>query len=314
MATAAVVQPKQPDPAAHALSLSLVATSVLAFIGLFWGLISDAGVVVFVGVYLLSGIVLVAISMLALRTSSMAPSARYPFGRHAATPLAAALQGAALLGTLMYGLVEAVTVFIDGGSQAPSYAIYGFGVLLAGTSLLVVLLLRRAGATSVLSHTELTVWRVRLVVGLMMVIGGLVAQMLEPRVARLADPALVLIACALIIPRALALVRGGGRELLEASPEPRLQTNIEHAVATGMAEVTRPGDAKKLPVPLVRSAKLGQRLYVEVQFVVEPGQWQVEDEDAVRRAISANLHLLGLDAWATVSLTTDPQATPATAT
>lgn len=296
---------KLPAAEAWALRLSLVATSILAVLGLFWGLISDADAVVFIGVYMLAGILLVVLSMVALRTSSTAPSAKYPFGRHAATPLAVALQGAALLGTLVYGLVQAVMVVINGGSNAPPHALYGFGVVLAGTSLIVVLLMQRSGATSVLAHTEVTVWRARLVLGAMLIIGGLIAQALAPRQGRLVDPILVLASCALIIPWAITLVRSGGRELLEATPEPRLQTNIEGAVATGMAEIARVHPDRVLPVPSVRSAKLGQRLYVEVQFMVEPQLWRVEDEDAVRRAISENVAMLGLDSWTTVSLTTE---------
>ena len=57
---------------------------------------------------------------------------------------------------------------------------------------------------------------------------------------------------------------------------------------------------------MVKIFSNGQRLYVEVQFVVEPGLWRVEDEDAVREAIAANLTRVGLDAWTTVVLTTDP--------
>ena len=307
MPSSASTQPKRaPGSEAAALRLSLVATSVLAVLGLGWGLISDAGVVLFIAVYLLASVVLVSVSMVAARAASTAPSPKYPFGRHAATPLATALQGATLVGTLVYGVVQSARVFIEGGSDAPPYAIYGFGVLLAGVSLIVVLLLRRSDPASVLARVELTAWRVRLVIGVVLIVGGLLAEVLNGRLARLVDPVLVLATFALIIPRALTLVRAGVRELLEAAPAPRLQTNIEHAVATGMAEVADPDGGRTLPVPSVRSAKLGQRLYVEVQFVVEPGLWRVEDEDAVREAITANLTRVGLDAWTTVVLTTDP--------
>lgn len=307
MPSSASPPPKRaPGSEAAALRLSLVATSVLAVLGLGWGLISDAGVVLFIAVYLLASVVLVSVSMVAARAASTAPSPKYPFGRHAATPLATALQGATLVGTLVYGLVQSARVFIEGGSDAPPYAIYGFGVLLAGVSLIVVLVLRRTDPSAVLARVELTAWRVRLVIGVVLIVGGLLAEVLNGQLARLVDPVLVLATFALIFPRALTLVRAGVRELLEASPAPRLQTNIEHAVATGMAEVADPAGGRTLPVPAVRAAKLGQRLYVEVQFVVEPGLWRVEDEDAVREAIAANLTRVGLDAWTTVVLTTDP--------
>jgi len=60
-----------------------------------------------------------------------------------------------------------------------------------------------------------------------------------------------------------------------------------------------------LDEPIVRLHKLGRKLYVEVDFVVEPGEWDVSEEDDVRRAVAAGLEPLGLDVWAYVELTTD---------
>jgi predicted Co/Zn/Cd cation transporter (cation efflux family) len=56
----------------------------------------------------------------------------------------------------------------------------------------------------------------------------------------------------------------------------------------------------------VRATKLGRKLYVEVDFVVQPGHWDVSDEDDVRRGVLAALAPLGFDVWANVELTTDP--------
>ena len=39
-----------PAPEARALRLSMIATSILAVLGLVWGLISDAGAVLFIGI------------------------------------------------------------------------------------------------------------------------------------------------------------------------------------------------------------------------------------------------------------------------
>ena len=60
-----------------------------------------------------------------------------------------------------------------------------------------------------------------------------------------------------------------------------------------------------LDEPIVRLHKLGPKLYVEVDFVVEAGEWDVSEEDAVRRAVVEGLAPLGLDVWAYVELTTD---------
>ena len=53
-------------------------------------------------------------------------------------------------------------------------------------------------------------------------------------------------------------------------------------------------------------SKVGQRLYVEVDFIVAPGEWSVDEEDAVQRAITTRLGTLDHRVWATVELTSDP--------
>ena len=125
--------------------------------------------------------------------------------------------------------------------------------------------------------------------------------------AELVDPILVLIACAGIAPMAIGLVREGVRELLEASPAEPLRLQIADAVAAGVAASVDPERAAPMPAPIIRATKLGQRLYVEVDFVVEKGQWQVDDEDAIRLAITERLDELGLLVWATIELTTNPE-------
>ena len=64
-----------------------------------------------------------------------------------------------------------------------------------------------------------------------------------------------------------------------------------------------------LPEPVVRATKLGERLYVEVDFVVPAGAWDVTGEDRVRRALIDRLKALGYELWANVELTTDPELT-----
>ena len=294
----------------RALTVSIAATALLGGAAVVWGVLSGARVILFDGVYMLAGIALVAISLLASRTSSAAPSPEYPFGRHAATPLAVSLQGAALLGTLAYGAVDAITVLLAGGSEAAALSVLLYGVVSGLASLVVVLLLRPAAAVSALARAEVVSWRAGAALSAVVAVGGVVAMALtatgNAQLAGLVDPILVLIACAGIAPMAIGLVREGVRELLEASPDEALRTRIAAAVADGLVAALTPARAATLPPPIIRSTKLGQRLYVEVDFIVAKGEWQVDEEDAVRLAITERLDALGLLVWATIELTTNP--------
>jgi predicted Co/Zn/Cd cation transporter (cation efflux family) len=288
----------------RALTVSLVATLVLGMAAITWGVVSGARVILFDGVYMLAGIALVAVSLLASKAAASAPTTDYPFGRHAATPLAVALQGSALLGTVVYGAADAVGVIVAGGSEAAASSVLAYGVVSATASVLVMLWLRPAARTSDLAHAEVVSWRTGAVLSLVVAVGGVVALVLTgldlSGVAAFVDPALVLIACAVVAPMAVSLCRDGVRELLEAAPPAALSEQI-----VTMVDAAR--SAHSLAKPTIRATVLGRRLYVEVDFVVDPGSWTVDEEDRVRRAVIDRLETLDYEVWATVDLTTDPE-------
>lgn len=292
----------------RSLTISMGATGLIGVAAIVLGIVTDARIILFDGVYMLAGIVLVAVSMLASRVAQTRPTPEYPFGMHAATPLAVALQGAALLGTLAYGAIDAVSVIAVGGSDAAALPVLTYGVATATASLLVMGLLRPGARVSSLARAELVSWRVGALMSLVVAAGGGIGLLLTERtdLVRYLDPGLVLVACALALPMALGLTRQGVRELLEAAPPEPLRAQISEAVAAGVAAVSSLSGTHTLGDPVIRSTKLGRRLYVEVDFIVAEHEWTVDEEDDIRRAIVQRLDTLDLEIWATVELTTDP--------
>lgn len=296
---------KVPDGVAsesRALKTSLVATAVLGGGAVIWGVISGSSVVLFDGIYMLAGIALVGTSMVAAHAAASPPSVEFPFGRHGATALAVALQGTALIATLTYGVADAVSVIIAGGSDADPGSVALYGVVSAALSLLVVVLLTRPARTSQLVRAELVGWRAGTLMSVMVAIGGGIALALRHHGAASAaayvDPTLVLIASAAIAPMAVKLARQAIRELMEAAPPDELSAIIEQAAA----EATEHFD---LADPVIRATRLGRRLYVEIDYLVSPGVWRVEEEDQVRRFIVDRLASTEHQVWATVELSTD---------
>ncbi len=286
----------------RALVVSIVASGVIGLAAAAWGVLAQADVLVFDGIYMLAGIALVAVSLLASRAASAPPSPRFPFGRSAATPLAVAVQGAALLGALLYGVVSAIATIVAGGSPVSATVLIVYGVASAGASWLVATVVARTAPGSELAGAEVVAWRSGAVLSLVVAVGGVVAAVLrsagQDDVAVYVDPALVLVAVALVVHLPVRLVRDGMHELLEGAPSGALATALDDAVARTRTEFD-------LPEPAVRATKLGRRMYVEVTFLVPEHRWEVDDEDAVRRALLTRLGALPLDVWATVELTTD---------
>lgn len=287
----------------RALATSLAASTLLGTVAIIWGVISSSRVVLFDGMFSLAGIVLVGVSMLAARVAVSAPTKQYPFGRHAATPLAVALQGAALLATVAYGAADAVIVIRDGGSDAAATSVVIYGVVSAVASIAVMGWLRSYARHSALAKAEWVSWRASSLLSVMVAVGGGIAVALNgsghPTIASYVDPILVLIACVSVTPMAIGLIREGMRELLEAAPPAPLMHQIN-----GVVEAT--SRRFELPTPVIRSTKLGQRLYVEVDYLISDHQeFGIDDEDEIRRSITDGLGELGYQVWATVELTTD---------
>ena len=83
-------------------------------------------------------------------------------------------------------------------------------------------------------------------------------------------------------------------ELQEGAPEAHVQELIDAAVAEVQARFD-------LAAPVVRSTKVGRRLYVEVEGVV-PSQVTVAQEHEVRTAVRQGLAPLPYDVWLNVEL------------
>jgi predicted Co/Zn/Cd cation transporter (cation efflux family) len=285
-----------------ALIASIVASVLSGVLAVVWGLLSGARIILFDGAYALIGIGIAGLSLRVAHAVAVGPTRRFPFGRDALTPLTVVGQGFALAATLFYASADAVTVIREGGSPVAAGNVAAYGAVTGVISLTTAWWLRRTAPRSDLVDAEAQQWRADAVLSAVMVAGAAVAFGLaragRTDLTNYVDPVLVLLACAILVPTPLRLLRSGTVELLEGVPP----ADITDAACAAVEEVrVRFG----LDEPIVRLHKLGRKLYVEVDFVVEPGEWDVSEEDAVRRAVVEALVPLDLDVWAYVELTTD---------
>ena len=285
-----------------ALTGSIVASAVCGGLAVVWGVLSGARIILFDGAYALIGIGIAGLSLRIAHAVAAGPTRRFPFGRDALTPMMVVAQGVALAATLFYAGADAVAVIREGGTPVAPGDVAAYGAITGLISLVAAWWLRRRAPGSDLVDAEAQQWRADAILSAVMVAGaltgfGLVATG-RAGLADYVDPVLVLVACAVLVPTPLRLLRSGTVELLEGEPS----AEISDAVRATVEEVRQ---RFGLDEPIVRLHKLGRKLYVEVDFVVEPGEWDVSEEDGVRRAVADGLAPLGLDVWAYVELTTD---------
>jgi cation diffusion facilitator family transporter len=277
----AVASSRSPDD--RALLLSVWTSAVFAVVALGWGVAAGSQLIVFDGLYSFASVGLSLIAVLALRTARKGADERYPWGREAWEPLTVVVKATALAGLSVYALVGAIGEILDGGRDISVGWALGYGIVatLAGGIVSVVLRRRSRAGGSDLVRAEAVEWLGDTLLSLAVLAGFAAAAVLvgngRADLARYVDPVMVALVSAAFLPVPAKLLAGGFRELLAMAPPPHLQARIRAVVS----DVERSyGFAESY----VRASKVGGRLDVEVEFVVDDDSTAqtVHQFDAVR--------------------------------
>lgn len=283
---------------------SLAASVAFGLLGIVWGILSSSRIILFDGVYALFGTTLTGVSILAGHAAGRAPTSSFPYGLAVLVPIAVLIQGAALLGALVYAATDAVSSLVEGGLGVSALNVGIYGLVSAIGAAALTWWLQGRAEISDLVDAEAQQWRASTVLSAVIVAGAGVALVLEWRgvhaVAPYVDPVLVLLVVVLLVRVPLGMIRAALREILEAAPPAELRTAIDSAIQTVQRRFG-------LPEPTVRATKTGGRLYLDVVFVVASGEWDIDGEDRVRRALISELDDDRHELWANIELTCDPQ-------
>ncbi|HYN33354.1 MAG TPA: cation transporter [Ilumatobacteraceae bacterium] len=295
----------------HALLWSMAITSILGAVGLFWGVVSQSQMILLDGVYAVLGLLVSWLLLMASGLAQAESSHRYPYGRESLTPLVIGVQGFVLLVTLGYAAFDACLTIRDGGSRVDAGWAIVYSVLATVGSFVTWLWLRAravANNSDVLT-AESTAWRIGALRGLGMIAGFTLMAVISGTsldgAVPYIDPIMVLITCAVFIPAPIRMVRVTIIELLEGAPSREIQQPVLDAVADVQARFG-------LDAPTVLMSKVGPKLYVEVDAIVDPDM-TVAQQHQVRTALTDHLSALPYDIWMTVEFAprrTDPQPRP----
>ena len=285
----------------RALALSMFSAFVLAVLGTVIGVVTASQIILFDGFYTFLGIGLSWLAYRISRVVAAGPTTRYPFGREALTPLIIGIEGVTLLATCAYASFNALLTIVNGGSRAPSGWGVGYAAIAFVVPVAVAAALRRMSPTSELVSAEATQWVAGAMLGVGMLAAFLGSQLIQntswSHATRYVDPVLVVVACALFVISPSRMIRRTFVELVEGVPNVAIQELVLEALHDF-------GETFGLTDPDVRMTKVGRKIYVEVDFVVNP-MWKVEQSDAVRRVLSDRLRSLPQDLWLTLEFTAD---------
>ena len=293
------------DPDTRALLVSVWVSAAFAVVSLVWGLVVGSLTIVFDGLYSFAAVVLSLFGVLALRTSARGPDERYPWGREAWEPLAIVVKATALAALCVYALVGAVGELLSGGREidAAGAVVYAAVSTAAGVAVSIYLR-RRSRVGSDLVRAESAEWTGDTVLGVGVLIGFLVALVLQrtgrPDLARYVDPAMVAVISAVFLWVPARLVRDGLREVLAMSPDAATRERLR----TCVDEIRH---RYRFAESFIRASKVGGRLDVEVDFVIGDTSTaqHVREFDAVRAEVEACLAPLARRLSLSVGFTAD---------
>lgn len=286
------------------LGLSTFSAAAFAVVAVLWGILADSQVILLDGMYAIIGVLLGGLSIRAAVLVQRGPTPHYPFGREALAPLVVAVQGLVLLGSLIFAVMDAAGVIADGGSQTSFGSALIYAVASAAVGALIWQVLSRRADGSELVAAEAAQWYAGVLLSLGMFVGFGAALLLTGTswdgIVAYIDPVMVIVAAVSIAPTPLRMLRQTYRELLEGVAP----IEVSEPVRATVAQVS---DEYGLPGPSTRIGKLGRKLYVEVDYLVEDdGGWTISDADHVRRILLARLREPGRLLWLNVELHTDP--------
>jgi cation diffusion facilitator family transporter len=294
------------SPDSRALLVSVWASAAFAVVSLVWGLAAGSSAIVFDGLYSFASIGLSLFAVWALRTSRRGADERYPWGREAWEPVSVVVKAVALGGLCAYALVGAVAELGRGGREIDVGSAVAYAVVATAGGAAVSLHLRRRAATggSDLVRAEAAEWWGDTLLSVGVLAGFVVAAVLEatgrPALARYVDPAIVAVVSAAFLRVPARLIATGMREVLSMAPEPAVMEQLRSSVRDVQE---RYGFAESF----LRAAKVGPRLDVEIDFVVDDASTaqHVREFDAVRQDLHDRLTPLGHAGSMVVTFTGD---------
>jgi cation diffusion facilitator family transporter len=268
-----------------------------------WGLLSGSSMIVFDGLYSFLSIGLSLLAVLALRVSRRGPNDDYPWGRQAWEPLVVIVKALALAVLCIYAAVGAVQDLLAGGRAVATGWALLYAVLATAAGVMVTLVLRRGGRSD-LVRAEAAEWQGDTLLSVGVLIGFAIAETLvrtgRPDLAAYIDPAMVVTVSVAFLWIPVRLITRALREVLSMAPPHALRDDLQ-------ARVDAVAQRFALGESFVRASKVGNRLDIEIDFVVgaDSPVHTVADCDKVRQHLHDRLGDLAEERSVVVAFTTD---------
>ncbi|UTR08623.1 cation transporter [Evansella sp. LMS18] len=288
------------------LTISVYSAVVFSVAGVLLGILSMSQMILFDGLYSFISVVLSLLSLGAAQYIRKNDFQRFPFGKEIIEPIVLIVKYTVILVLCSGAFISAAAALFTGGREtALGYALL-YAVLSAGGCYIVYKFLNRKQQTirSGFIKAEANQWKMDMYLSFA-VLGGFIVTALASAagfsfITPYMDPVMVLLVSGYFIKVPLTEIVKAFKEVLEMAPDKEIQQQISGTIKKVTAH-------HNFEESFLRVSKVGSKLYVEVDFVLqtESNVKTVEQQDQVREEIADGIKKINYDKWLSVSFTKD---------
>jgi len=263
--------------------------------------------IIFDGLYSLMSLLLSLISLMAQRFMSKVDLHNYPFGKDKIEPLVVILKYVFIFFIVIGSFINAIYSIANDGQVVNFNLAILYSVFATALCVGITYYLKRAAKNvrSSLIQAEANQWFMDSLVS----IGVLVGYILSIAIVHFTpydfivpyiDPVMVIIVSLYFIRVPVRAINTALREILDMPPKGKIPDQIKFYVKNLK-------QTYHFKESFTRVSKVGQTLWVEIDFVVIPNETRLDLalQDQIREQINQQLHQYPYDIWLTVSFTED---------
>lgn len=255
---------------------SLIAGGVYGGAALLVGIFLQYNVLLLDGVYTLIGAIMSFLSLYIAKYIQTQDFERFPFGKEALLPLIVFIQYSIILLISIYGIIESVMSLIYVGEIKDNRAVFYFSVLGMFYCLLFYLYLKRQPLMHSFYQIELEQWRFGFYFSLGVfasVVFSTLIQLSEYKLlAKYVDPVISIGITLYFIYLSLRELKQAILELTSSTPKYELRKKL-------LLSIDKIFESKEIETYLLRVAKVGNQVIVEVDIVI----WPNSELDAIQK-------------------------------
>jgi cation diffusion facilitator family transporter len=285
------------------LKLSTALSGVLGGFALMVGLVTGSMSILFDGLFSIIDVSMGILGVWMARLVTREATKRFQYGFWHIEPMSLAFYGGMLMVLCLYGFVDAISALLDGGRVVDLGPAIAYTVVMTAACLAMYLYERRTNraANSQFLHLDAQGWLMSALGTAALLVAFVVAWGLGftsfAHLAPYADPGILAILCAVLLPIPIRTVRQALTEILLMTPD-TLDEQVNQVMEVVVARHGFSGYTSY-------AAKVGRGAFIEIHILVPP-DWQfgsVAEVDAIREEIAAALGNEHEHTWLTVDFT-----------